>query len=200
MAGSRAARGLMAAALCFAVAVLASACGSAVPSGSGAATSPEPGADLECVIQQDPGPADAPQPGGEMDTSDEGAGRWRLCLDTPTTLSIEGTAWCRWDAARSNVEAISGLPTPSGGIDYDAYIDFPGSGFEVHLTDRGSGAIANYGPRLDLPDIDTDAAHRAGLAPVDVALVNGGDIAPVGAAAALVGRLRWACGEPPAAA
>ena len=193
-------RDLAAAALCFAVAALAAACGPAATSGSGGATSPEPAADLECVIQQDPGPDDAPQPGGEMDTSNEGPGRWRLCLDTPTPVSIEGTAWCRWDAARTCVDAVSGLPTAADGIDYDAYIDFPGSGFEVHLTDRGSGAIANYGPRLDLPNVDTDAAHRAGLAPVDVALLTGGDVAPVGAAAALAGRMRWACGEPPAAA
>jgi hypothetical protein len=200
MAGSRTGRGLVTVALCLAVAVIVAACSPAAPSGSGGASSPEPAADLECVIQQDPGPADAPEPGGEMDTSDEGAGRWRLCLDTPTTLSIEGTAWCRWDAARSNVEAVSGLPTAAGGIEYDAYIDFPSSGFEVHLTDRGSGTIANYGPREDLPDIETDAAHRTGLAPVDVALLTGGDVAPVGAAATLAGRLRWACGEPPAAA
>ena len=116
-----------------------------------------------------------------MDTSDEGAGRWRLCLDTPTPVSVEGTAWCDWDAARSSVEAVSGLPTAVAGIDYDGYIDFPRSGFEVHLTDRGSGAIANYGPRFDLPAMDTDAAHREGLAPVDVAILIGDDVAPVGA-------------------
>lgn len=193
-------RDLAAAALGFAVLALVAACGPTATSGSGAVTSPEPATELECAIQQAPGPDDAPQLGGEMDTSDEGPGRWRLCLDTPASVTLEGTAWCRWDAARSNVEAVSGLPTAADGIDYDAYIDFPGSGFEVHLTDRGSGAIANYGPRLDLPTVDTDAAHRAGLAPVDVALLTGDDVAPVGAAAAIAGRLRWACGDPPAAA
>jgi hypothetical protein len=195
----RAVRDRAAAALCFAVAALVTACGPAVTSGSGAATSPEPAADLLCVIQENPGPDDAPPPDGEIDTSNEGAGRWRLCLDTPTPVSVEGTAWCRWNAARSSVDAVSGLPTAAGGIDYDASIDFPGSGFEVHLTDRGSGAIANYGPRFDLPAMDTDAAHRAGLAPVDVAILTGGDVAPIGAAAVLGGRLRWSCGDPPAA-
>jgi hypothetical protein len=193
-------RSLAVAALCFGVAALAAACGSAATTGSGGATSPQPAADLECTIRQEPGPGDAPQSGGEMGTSDEGAGRWRLCLDTPTPLSIEGTAWCRWDAARSSVDAVSGLPTPAGNIDYDAYIDFPGSGFEVHLTDRGSGTIANYGPRLDLPEIETDAAHRTGLAPIDVAILTGDDVAPAGAPAGLAGRLRWVCGDPPAVA
>lgn len=68
------------------------------------------------------------------------------------------------------------------------------------MTDRGSGSSANYGPREDLPDIETDAAHRAGLAPVDVALLTDGDVAPMGVAATLAGRLRRGCGEPPEAA
>ena len=103
-----------------------------------------------------------------MDTSNDGPGRWRLCLDDPGPVAVEGTAWCTWDGARSEVIAVSGVPTVAAGITYDAFIDFADSGFEIHLTDS-DGAIANYGPRFDLPVMETDPAQLSGLAPVEVA-------------------------------
>ncbi len=178
------------------------ACGTSGTSGTGAVgdATPATSPDAECAIEQAPGPGDVPPINGEMDTSGQGPGRWRLCLDAPAQAIVEGTAWCTWDDAREAVDAVSGLPVGAGGIDYDAFIGFDISGFEVHLADRSSGTIANYGPRLDLPDMVTEPGRRAGLSPVDVTLLTGGDTPPAGAPLALGGRLRWACGEPPAAA
>jgi hypothetical protein len=184
-----------------AIASILAACGTSGGSGGSAAAggaSPATTPDAECAIAQGPGPGDVPPTDGEMDTSGQGPGRWRLCLDTPLPVSVEGTAWCTWDDARQSVDAVSGLPSSAGGIDYDAFIGFDSSGFEVHLTDRSSGTIANYGPRTDLPEMVTDPDRRAGLSPVDVTILTGGDTPPSGAPEALGGRLRWACGDPPA--
>jgi hypothetical protein len=157
--------------------------------------------DVPCQIEQPPGPDDAPpQGGGEIDTTNLGGGRWRLCLTQPTTVSVEGTAWCRWDAAHAKVDEVSGLPASAGTVDYDAFMSFLHSGFEVHLTDRAhGGVIANYGPRFDLPETTTGADHREGTAPFEVVLLADEGEAPAGAPAALTGQLIWACGDAPAA-
>lgn len=195
-------RDRVAVALFVAFAIAVAGCNATSPSGS-SADAPEatgaPVVDTACAIEQEPGPGDAPTTGGEMDTSNDGPGRWRLCIDTPSPVSVEGTAWCTWNAARTSVDAVSGLPTNADGVDYDAVIDFPGSGFEIHATD-GGGAIANYGPRFDLPSVETDSAHREGSTEFEASLQLGEDVAPVDAPDVLEGRLRWVCGEPPAAA
>ena len=182
-----------------AVALIVAGCGTTASPTASPDPTDAPVVDASCTIAQAPGPDDAPTTGGEMDTSNEGAGRWRLCIDTPSPVSVEGTAWCTWNAARTGVDAVSGLPTTADGLEYDAAIDFPGSGFEIHTTD-GSGAIANYGPRFDLPSLDTDAAHHEGSTEFEASLQLGEDVAPMEAPAVLEGRLRWVCGEPPAAA
>jgi hypothetical protein len=183
------------------------ACGatppSPVPTGSGEAgqASAPPIAAADCAVQQAPGPADGPPANNdEMDTSDDGPGRWHLCLNAPTTVSIEGSAWCRWNADRTSVGEVTGLPVTSGAVDYDAWLSFPAAAFELHLTDRGhDGVIANYAPAAGLPLISTDAGQVHGGLPVDVVLVADEGVAPPGAPAQIAGQLAWACGNPPAA-
>ena len=43
-----------------------------------------------CELSQQPGPGDAPEAGGETDTSDMGGGRWRVCLEAPLTRGGRG--------------------------------------------------------------------------------------------------------------
>ena len=188
----------------LAVGVLA--CGatpSPAPTGSGAAAqpSPPPIAAADCTVQQPPGPADGPPANNdEMDTSDDGPGRWHLCLNAPTTVSIEGSAWCRWNAERTGVDEVTGLPVAGGGVEYDAWLSFPAAAFELHLTDRGhDGAIANYVPAAGLPAVTTDAAHVQGGLPVDVKVVADEGVTPPGAPVGIAGQLAWSCGNPPAA-
>jgi hypothetical protein len=164
-------------------------------------TSGPPG-DVECAIAQPPGPADEPpRQGTEIDTTNDGPGRWRLCLTGPIALSVEDTAWCRWDAARTTVDEVTGLPASDGAVDYDAWLSFPAAAFEVHLTDNAhGGVIANYLPRAGLSDVTPGVGRTDGTAPIDVVLVADGGSAPAGAPPTLVGRLVWDCGDPPAKA
>jgi hypothetical protein len=136
-----------------------------------------------------------------MDTTNDGPGRWRLCLTTPTIATIEGSAWCRWDAARTRVDEVTGLPTPAGALGYDAWLSFPAAAFEVHLTDQAhDGLIANYAPPTGLPSVTTDDAHTNGGLPVDVALVTDEEApGPTGAPPGVSGQFVWSCGDPPAA-
>jgi hypothetical protein len=179
------------------IGALVVACGTSGASASADGDVPPPPA-AECAILQPPGPRDAPPPGGEIDVAGQGPGRFRLCLGGPSPLSVEGTAWCSWDAARQSVVAVSGLPTPAGTVDYEAFLQFETGGYEVHLTDRTSGVIANYVPRSDPTGIGAEPGQVSGLLPVDVVIFTGGEPAPPGAPQALQGRVRWACGDPPA--
>ncbi len=163
------------------------------PSGSASAES-------ECLIVQAPGPGDEPpRAGGELDTADDGAGRWRQCLSGPIEVTVEGTAWCRWDPDRTAVTEVAGLPVAIGGVEYDSWLVTDGSAFEVHLTDRGpAGLIGNYRPGVGGPRLTTDAQRSAGVAAIDVALaVDDGELPPAGLPIALLGLFRWQCGDPP---
>ena len=166
---------------------------SAVPSAANV-----PGAG--CTIQQPPGPGDAPPAGGETDTKDQGAGRWRVCLTTPAPTTVEGSAWCTWNADRTAVDDVSGLPTTSASVAYDTFLSFARSELEVHLTDQGHGGlIANYVPRQQA-SLTTDSTHRSGTAVFDVALqVDPESGPPPGAPPTVTGIMAWVCGDPPAA-
>src|SRR5262245_54633500 len=84
-------------------------------SGPPAVASPS-SADATCAVETAPGPDDQVPGPGEMDVSDIGSGRLRLCLDAPAQIDIEGSAWCTWDEARTSVREVAGLPVtlPSG--------------------------------------------------------------------------------------
>lgn len=154
--------------------------------------------DSVCSITQAPGPADAPPAdGSEIDTSNDGPGRWRLCLTEPTLTAVEHSAWCRWNADRTRVDEVSGVPTTGGSVDFDAWLSFTGSKFEVHLNDSATGLIASYAP-LVAPNAATDPNRLGGTVPVDVALVVDPEAgSPAGAPLRVVGQMRWLCGEPP---
>lgn len=183
------------------------------PTGGGpsvAASQPSPGAtpplavvsaDPACTVQQQPGPGDAPPAGGgETDTTGQGPGRWRICLTVPAAITVEGSAWCRWNADRSAVDEVSGLPSTAGSIDYDAFLPFASEKFEVHLTDRSTGGtIANYVPRQPTT-IASDPKRTTGTAAFDAALqVDPESGPPAGAPPTVSGTIAWVCGGPPAA-
>ena len=67
-----------------------------------------------CSIKTPPGPDDRVPGPGEMDVSDLGNGRWRLCLDEPVAFVVEGSAWCTWDEGRTFVREVAGLPIAVG--------------------------------------------------------------------------------------
>jgi len=161
-----------------------------------AANVPGPG----CAVQQPPAGADAPPAVGEMDTTGQGPGRWRICLTTPAPTTVEGSAWCKWNAERTAVDEISGLPSTTGSIEYDAWLSFTASKFEVHLTDRAHGGlIANYEPRQQVVP-GTDSTHTSGTVAFDVALqVDPDSGPPAGAPPTVTGTIAWVCGDPPLA-
>ena len=182
--------------------------GGAGPSVAASQPSPSPtpplavvSADPGCTVQQQPGPGDAPPAGGgETDTTGQGPGRWRICLTVPAPITVEGSAWCTWNADRSAVDEISGLPSTAGSIDYDAFLPFASQKLEVHLTDRANGGtIANFEPRQPTT-IASDAKHTTGTAAFDAALqVDPESAPPAGAPPSVSGTIAWVCGEPPAA-
>jgi hypothetical protein len=135
-----------------------------------------------------------------MDMTGYGPGRWRICVTTPAPANVEGTAWCKWNGERTSVDEVSGLPSPVGAIDYEAWLSFTASKFEVHLTDRApGGVIANYGPRQQVVPA-MDSTHTRGNVAFDVALeVDPESGPPPGAPGTVGGTLAWVCGEPPAA-
>ena len=154
-----------------------------------------------CTIQQPPGQADAPPPvGGETDTTGQGAGRWRICVSSPVPSTVEGTAWCLWNADRTAVQEVSGMPASAGSLDYDSWLSFAPSKLEVHLTDQAhDGVIANYEPRQQVA-LATDSTHTKGTAAFDVALVVDPESGPpAGAPPTVGGTIVWLCGDPPLA-
>ena len=155
-----------------------------------------------CALSQQPGPGDAPEAGGETDTSDMGGGRWRVCLEVPLTVAAEASAWCLWDEGRTTVTEITGLPASNGTVDYDAWLSFVQSRFEFHATDTAHGGlIANYTNDLGPVHVVLDADGRGGIARFDVGQAADPEAAPpTGAPARYGGVLRWRCGDAPAAA
>ena len=111
--------------------------------------------------------------------------------------AVEDSAWCRWNADRTRVDRVSGLPTKGGSVDFDTWLSFTGSKLEVHLNESATGLIANYAP-LGTPEVVTDPNRLGGTVPVDAALVVDPEAgAPAGAPLRVVGQMRWVCGEPP---
>jgi hypothetical protein len=153
-----------------------------------------------CAVQQPPAAEDVPPRGGETDTAGQGPGRWRICLQTPAITTVEGTAWCKWNTDRTGVDDVSGLPSPVGGVDYDAYLPFASGKLEVHLTDQAHGGlIANYEPRLPVSPT-TESTHKSGTVSFDLALQVDPDSAPPpGAPTTVAGSIAWLCGDAPAA-
>ena len=85
--------------------------------------------------------ADDKVPGpGEIDTTDLGNGRWRLCLAEPVPLVAEGSAWCTWNEDRTEFAKRSACRSRPAGA--GSTVD---GGFAL---DRGVVYLANNDPRM----------------------------------------------------
>jgi len=194
-------------------ALFVGACGpQGEPDGTGGASSPEvvgtpvpaptaseasvPAGDT-CVIEQPPGPEDAPPADGEIDTTGQGGGRFALCLVGPPGMRVEGTAWCTWTPDRLAVEEVSGLPTPaSRNTTVEGYIDLRTSAIQLSLTDP-QGTITTYA-QASVPGAIRDDGSD-GLAAFDAPLDPGAETPPAGTPPRQTGILRWQCAAPPPA-
>jgi hypothetical protein len=150
-----------------------------------------------CVIEQPPGPGDAPPAGGEVDTTGQGGGRFALCLVGPPGVRVEGTAWCAWTPDRLAVEGVSGLPTTvSRNTTVDAFYDLRTSAIQLSLTDP-QGTITTYVQSSAPGAIRDDGSD--GLAAFDAPLDPGSAEPPPGTPPRQTGILRWQCATPPPA-
>jgi len=153
-----------------------------------------------CAIQQGPGPADAPpKPGGEgIDVADLGPGRFRLCLTDPTTVTVEGTAWCVWSDDRTSVTEIDGLPTAAGGGPRIAgTVGLRPPHLQIEAT-SASGEISTFGNDGDQRLVEPGPGAHDGAATFSVTEVVDPDHPAQAPILARTGTLRWTCGEPPA--
>jgi hypothetical protein len=194
--------------------VLVAACGpQGEPEGTGGASSPElvgtpapaptaseasvPAGDT-CVIEEGPGPDDVPPADAEIPTTDQGGGRFALCLVGPPGVRVEGTAWCTWTPDRSAVEEVSGLPTTtSRNTTVEGYFDLRTSAIQISLTDP-QGTITTY-VQASVPGAIRDDGSD-GLAAFDAPLDPAAEASPpAGTPPRQTGILRWQCAPPPPA-
>jgi hypothetical protein len=168
--------------------------GSAAASGPAAPPSVDAAA---CAVETPPGPDDTVPDPGEIDTTDLGNGRWRLCLAEPAVFEAEGSAWCTWNADRTEVREAAGLPVPTGasGSTVDGGI----------AIDQGVVYLASNDPRMvfswqgepsDMSAVVGVGGRNGTVAfriPATVDPENPPALRPPDAA----GVLSWQCGEPP---
>jgi hypothetical protein len=155
-----------------------------------------PGGD--CALVTQPGAADEPdRGGGELDMTDFGGGRWRLCLTDPITASVEHSAWCLWTADRTAVSEINGLPAKMDAFYYDAGVSLPRNEFTFGTTAQ-DGLVATYEPAV-VPAGNGSEDGRAGFLAFEVALAVDpeGGAPPPGASPRYAGLMRWQCADPP---
>ena len=176
------------------VMVLATAaCGSAQPSPT-MTSSPTLGE--ACALTTEPGPADEPnRDGGELDMTDYGGGRWRMCLTEPINASVEHTAWCIWTQDRTAVSEINGLRVGINALEYDTYLSIARNEFQLQATGSTGGV---YEPAHVVPVGEASEDGRSGDLTFDVALkVDPGAGAPPGAESRYAGSMSWQCADPP---
>ena len=172
----------------------------ATPGASLPDASANPIDEAECALERQPGPDDRPPgPGGDgVDLSDRGGGRWRLCLDAPVRLAVEGSAWCTWNDERMAVSEASGLPLDIGNgrgtIDGSVSIEQG----EVYLSQtKPAGEVGGWqgGPPGQL--IQPSGDGSSGVARFRVAALLDPEHPPAIRPPDQVGTIRWACGDPP---
>jgi hypothetical protein len=146
-----------------------------------------------CTIEQAPGPGDEPPRGGELDTSNQGGGRFALCLLGPPGERVEGTAWCTWTPDRLAVQEVTGLPTEGRAGLLDVYLDLRSNTIQLAVT-SDAGDITTYG-QPDVPGAIRDDGSD-GLSAFDAPLADGSD-PPAGAPPRQTGTFRWQCAGPP---
>lgn len=166
------------------------------PSGSAAVAPPSVDA-AACAVQTPPGPDDTVPEPGEIDTTDLGNGRWRLCLAEPVVLEVEGSAWCTWNEERTEVREAAGLPVPTGGA--GSTVD-GGIALEqgvVYLASNDPRMISSWQGAPDDRSAVIGVAGRDGTVafriPATVDPENPPAVRPPDAA----GTISWLCGDPP---
>ncbi len=153
-----------------------------------------------CLIAQAPGPGDEPPRDSSdlMDNSDLGGGRWRLCTDAAL---VESSAWCEWDAPRTQVVEVSGLPQQAVEIAYDTSLSFARAQLQLSVTDWAGGhggLVFTYGGPFDLRAAALDSDGLGGVVSFTVALTMDPETGPaVGVPTMYDGLIRWRCGGAP---
>ena len=161
------------------------------------ASAPPPSVDAAaCPVQTPPGPGDEIPGAGEMDVSDIGNGRWRLCLVEPVAFEVEGSAWCTWTEDRSEVREASGLPARIGA---DSTVD---GGIAI---DRGEVFLSSNEPRMvaswqgDPSDMQAvvGVAGRSGTVAFRIPATVDPEHPPAVRPPEAAGVMSWVCGDPP---
>ncbi len=168
-----------------------------------------------CALDRQPGPDETPVRGLDggadggggdsqgFDPVDWGTGRWRLCLTRPTTLAIEGSAWCQWSAGRDEVIGVEGLKLPNGRGTVSASWSVPG-GLVSLVGAETSGTATVWLAEVAQP-IDPGSNGRAGATTISLAVTANDHEAFASSASSppepgnATGTIRWSCGEPPPA-
>jgi hypothetical protein len=150
-----------------------------------------------CPIETPPGPDDTVPEPGEIDTTDLGNGRWRLCLAEPVAFSVEGSAWCTWTADRTEVREAAGVPTPIGaaGSTVDGGIAIDRG--EIYLASNDPRMISSWQGGPSDMSAQVGVAGRSGTAAFRIPAVTDPEHPPAVSPPAAAGVMSWLCGDPP---
>src|SRR5919197_1783511 len=155
-----------------------------------------------CAVRPPPGPADqVPSGAGDsFNTADAGNGRWRLCLQTPTAVSLEGSAICTWNPARTEVIEVDGLPLETErGIALEGGARI-GDGADVFLqrvtSNGGDQQFATY-ESADPQPVRAVSGGRSGIGAFDLKVSQDPETTVAGSPPRLAGLIGWTCGVPP---
>jgi hypothetical protein len=162
------------------------------------ASASPPGVDAgDCPVMTPPGPGDAIPGPGEMDVSDVGNGRWRVCLAEPVALEVEGSAWCTWTDDRSEVREASGLPVQIGGTDSTVDGGIAIDRGEVYLSSNDPRMIASWqGEPSDMQAV-VGVAGRSGTVAFRIPAIVDPEHPPAVRPPEAAGVISWLCGGPP---
>jgi hypothetical protein len=181
-------------------------CGSSiVPTNSATVSSASAGLPLDpgsCAVQTPPGPADRvpAEAGDPFNTADPGNGRWRLCLQTPNAVSLEGSAVCTWNPDRTAVVEVDGLPLePEKGVTIEGGARI-GEGADVFMqrgtTASGDQLFSIY-ESPDAQPVRAVGGGRIGIGAFDLTLSPDPETSVPGSPPKLAGLIGWACGVAP---
>ena len=135
-----------------------------------------------------------------MDVSDLGPGRYRMCLTVPTTVEVEGTAWCKWSDDRTAVIEIDGLPAgAAGGPQIAGTVGLHPPALQIEAT-SADGDISTFGNEGDQRLVEPGPGATTGVVAFIVSQVVDPEHPPQVPAQPRTGMIRWSCGEPPAVA
>jgi hypothetical protein len=150
-----------------------------------------------CAVETPPGPDDQVPDPGEIDTTDLGNGRWRLCLTEPVAFSVEGSAWCSWTEDRAAVREAMGLPLPIGaaGSTVDGGIVIVDG--VVYLASNDPRMISSWQGGPDGVQANAQPDGTSGTAAFRIPATVDQESPPVMAPPSAAGVVSWQCGDPP---